>query len=82
MTTQQTSPSALQTLLALLAMLIGSAVLAVAVAYVALENMPCRWFGSAFEGGCGFGALGASAGVALIVFVIAFGCAARLYFRR
>jgi hypothetical protein len=44
----------------------------VIVGYVMMLTMPCRWFGSSFEGACGYGAMYASIGVgALITIVLA-----------
>lgn len=39
------------------------------VAYVALETLPCRWFGTGFEGACAYGVLWASIALGLSVAV-------------
>ncbi|GJJ02848.1 hypothetical protein RugamoR64_33860 [Duganella rhizosphaerae] len=69
------------TLLTLLLALVASVCIACAIVYVALDAIPCSWFGSTFEGACGFRAMmmGVAASVALsallfLVFVV-------LYFR-
>jgi hypothetical protein len=66
----------------LVAMLLISGVVTVIVTYAALEWMPCQWFGSSFEGGCGYGALWTAAGVAFLLWPLLFLGAATLYFRR
>jgi hypothetical protein len=66
----------------LVAMLLISGVVTVIATYAALEWMPCQWFGSSFEGGCGYGALWTAAGVALLLWPLLFLGAAALYFRR
>jgi hypothetical protein len=66
----------------LVAMLLLSGLVTVIVAYLALEWMPCQWFGSSFEGACGYGALWTAAGVAVLLWPLLFLGAAALYFRR
>lgn len=65
----------------LLLMFTGSALVTAAFAYAALEWewMPCR---SNFEGGCGYGAVMAVAGMSFILFPVLFVGSALLYFRR
>jgi uncharacterized membrane protein YedE/YeeE len=63
---------AIRTFLLLLASLSGSLVFGTAVAYVALETLPCHWFGTGFEGACAYGALWASIGTGLERFPIVF----------
>jgi hypothetical protein len=41
--------------------------------YVAMETLPCHWFGSNFEGACGYGVLFAAIGVGFVVLVLSFG---------
>lgn len=66
----------------LVVMLFISGVVTVIATYAALEWMPCQWFGSSFEGGCGYGALWTAAGVALLLWPLLFLGAAAWYFRR
>ena len=66
----------------LVAMLLISGVVTVIATYAALEWMPCRWFGSSFEGACGYGALWTAAGLAFLLWPLLFLGAATLYFRR
>lgn len=66
----------------LVVMLLVSGLVTVIAAYLALEWMPCKWFGSNFEGGCGYGAVWTAAGVALLLWPLLFLGAAALYFRR
>ncbi|MYM71004.1 hypothetical protein GTP56_02170 [Duganella sp. FT134W] len=66
----------------LVAMLLLSGLVTVIAAYLALEWMPCRWFGASFEGGCGYGAMWTAAGMAVLLWPLLFLGAAALYFRR
>ncbi|USX19596.1 hypothetical protein NHH82_27785 [Oxalobacteraceae bacterium OTU3REALA1] len=81
MTTQASRPSQGKTALLLVLMFIGSALVTAALAYAALEGewMPCR---SNFEGGCGYGAVMAVAGMSIILFPVLFVGSALLYFRQ
>ncbi|SEN55086.1 hypothetical protein SAMN05428959_102355 [Duganella sp. CF517] len=81
MTTQTPPPGKAKTALLLLSMFVGSALVTAALAYAALEGewMPCR---SNFEGGCGYGAVMAVAGMSVILFPVLFVGSALLYFRR
>lgn len=54
-------------MLALSALLISGA-----LGYAALHVMPCSWFGSSFEGGCGYGALYSTVAVALLLSLLLF----------
>ncbi|MCU6496223.1 hypothetical protein LPN04_00290 [Rugamonas sp. A1-17] len=49
--------SAAGTMLTLLIAFAASLGIAGAIAFFALDTMPCEWFGSSFEGGCGYGAM-------------------------
>ena len=51
----------------LLGSLIASFALGTLVAYIALEALPCHWFGTAFEGACAYGVLYTSIGIGLAV---------------
>ena len=51
----------------LLGSLIASFALGALVAYIALEALPCHWFGTAFEGACAYGVLYTSIGIGLAV---------------
>jgi hypothetical protein len=75
-------PGAARTVLIFLGMLLGAALAAAGAALAALNWLPCRWFGSAFEGGCGYGAVAASGVIATTVFLVVFGAAVALYLRR
>jgi hypothetical protein len=52
--------------------LIASFALGAPVAYIALEILPCHWFGTAFEGACADGVPWTSIGIGLAVAVFAF----------
>jgi hypothetical protein len=82
MINQGNPPGRGKTLLALLCMLIASVLVTGAAAYAALEWMPCRWFGSSFEGACGYGAVMATAMVALVLCPVLFVSLSLYYFRR
>jgi|GEM_PF-5097285 len=60
------------TVLTLLLAFAGAVCVAGAVAVVALDKMPCEWFGSSFEGGCGYGAMFASVAGGLLLCVLLF----------
>lgn len=82
MTPANNPPGAVRTVLIFLGMLLGAALAAAGAAFAALNWLPCRWFGSAFEGGCGYGAVAASGAIATTVFLVVFGAAVALYLRR
>ena len=82
MQTQQKSPSQAKTLLVLLGMFIASVLITAVIGFAALEWMPCHWFGSSFEGGCGYGAVMATLAVSMIVCPVLFVGSALLYFKR
>ena len=42
------------------------------VAYVAMGTLPCRWFGTGFEGACAYGVLWTSIGMGLTAAVVSF----------
>jgi uncharacterized membrane-anchored protein YhcB (DUF1043 family) len=63
--------------------LAASLVAGLAVGYVAMEILPCRWFGSGFEGGCAYGVLWTSVSLALAVALLSFGFLVyRIFHRR
>jgi hypothetical protein len=66
----------------LAAMLLISALVTAIAAYLALEWMPCSWFGSGFEGACGYGAVWSVAAGAFLLWPVLFLAAAAVYFRR
>jgi len=74
--------SAAGTILTLLLAFVASAGIAAAVAYFALSVMPCEWFGSSFEGGCGYGAMFASIAGGLALSVVLFLGFVVVYFKR
>lgn len=53
--------------------LAASLLAGLAVGYAAMETLPCRWFGSGFEGGCAYGVLWTSIALALAVALLSFG---------
>lgn len=74
--------SAAGTILTLLIAFAASLGIAGAIAYFALDNMPCEWFGSSFEGGCGYGAVFASIAGGLLLSVVLFLGFVVVYFKR
>jgi uncharacterized membrane protein len=82
MQTSNKSSSQARTLLVLLGMLIASVLVTAVFAYAALEWMPYRWFGSGFEGGCGYGAVMATLAASVILCPVLFIGSALLYFKR
>lgn len=42
------------------------------MAYVAVETLPCHWFGTAFEGACAYGVLWTSIALGLVAAVLSF----------
>lgn len=47
--------------------LVVSLIIALVVGYMAMETLPCRWFGSGFEGSCAYGVLWVSIGIAFVL---------------
>lgn len=62
----------MRTFFYLLASLLASIALGSLATYVAVETLPCHWFGTGFEGACAYGALFASACIGLTVLVLTF----------
>ena len=62
----------MRTFLLLLATLIASLALGVLATYIAIETLPCEWFGTSFEGACAYGALYASFAIGLLVAITLF----------
>ena len=62
----------IRTFFLLLASLVVSLVLGSVVAYVAIDTLPCHWFGTGFEGACAYGVLWASIAIGLAVAVLLF----------
>ncbi len=60
----------IRTFLLLLASLVVSLVFGSVVAFVAIETLPCHWFGTAFEGACAYGVLWASIAIGLVAAVL------------
>jgi len=56
----------------LVASLLVSLLFGAVAAYLAVETLPCRWFGTGFEGACAYGALWASIGIGLAAAVLSF----------
>ncbi|MYN16316.1 hypothetical protein GTP81_06085 [Rugamonas sp. FT107W] len=81
-----TAPLALRstagTILTLLIAFAASLGIAGAIAFFALNTMPCEWFGSSFEGGCGYGAMFASIAGGLLLSVVLFLGFVVVYFKR
>lgn len=60
-------------IVAMLLAAVASVCVSGAVAYAALETIPCSWFSSSFEGGCGYSAvMAAILGAALLSLVLFF----------
>ena len=60
----------MKNLLTMAGLALLSALATALLAFMALELMPCSWFGSASEGACGYGAVFAVMGAAPIVFLL------------
>ena len=60
----------MKNLLTIAGLALLSALATALLAFMALELMPCSWFGSASEGACGYGAVFAVMGAAPIVFLL------------
>ncbi|RFP11352.1 MULTISPECIES: hypothetical protein [unclassified Duganella] len=70
------------TLLTLLLALVASVCIAGAIAYAALDAMPCSWFGSTFEGACGYRAMMVSVVGGLALSAVLFLGFVVVYFKR
>lgn len=64
--------NAIRTFLLLLGSLLLSLILGAVVAYIAVELLPCNWFGTAFEGACAYGVFWTSIILGLIVTGLSF----------
>lgn len=62
----------IRTFLLLLASLAASLIFGSVVAFVAVETLPCHWFGTGFEGACAHGVVWASLGIGLGAAVLSF----------
>ena len=62
----------IRTFLLLLASLVVSLALGAVIAYVALDTLPCHWFGTGFEGACAMGVLWASVASGLVAATLSF----------
>lgn len=60
----------MKNLLTIAGLALLAALLTAILAFMALELMPCSWFGSHSEGACGYGAVFAVMGAAPIVFLV------------
>lgn len=60
----------LQSVLMFVALFLFSGTFFALLGYGSLEIMPCHWFGSAFEGGCGYRAILFSSVVCLVLTLI------------
>ena len=49
-----------------------SVLLGFGAGYFATAVLPCQWFGSNFEGACGYGALWAAIGIGVVVAAVSF----------
>lgn len=78
---QEKPHSKVKTAFVLLALFIGSVLATALFAYFWLEHMTCRG-SSNFEGGCGYGAVMAAAGLSLILCPVLFVGSTLLYFKR
>ena len=58
--------------LLLLASLVVSLVVGSGATYLALETLPCHWFGTGFEGACAYGAIWAAIGIGVLAAVVLF----------
>ena len=74
--------NAIRTFLFLLAALVVSLIFGLVVACVAIETLPCHWFGTGFEGACAYGALWTSIGIGLSAVVLSFAYLSYRLFRR
>jgi hypothetical protein len=63
----------IRTALLLLAYLALSVLFGFAAGYIAVTVLPCEWFGSRFEGACGYGALWVAVLIGTLVAALAFG---------
>lgn len=60
----------MKNLLTIAGLALLSALATALIAFLALELMPCSWFGSHSEGACGYGAVFAVMGAAPFVFLV------------
>ena len=60
----------MKNLLTIAGLALLSALATTFLAFMALELMPCSWFGGGSEGACGYGAVFAVMGAAPIVFLV------------
>ena len=60
----------MKNLLTIAGLALLSALATALLAFVALQVLPCSWFGGASEGACGYGAMFAVMGAAPIVFLL------------
>lgn len=78
----KTSRPAPASWLAIFGLFILAVAITAALAMVALVTMPCAWFGSSFEGGCGLGAMLATFAVAVPTCIVLFLGFLTMYLRR
>lgn len=72
----------MKTLLLLLGSLVLSLTVGAGIGALAMSTLPCRWFGTAFEGACAYGVLWASIALGLLAAVLSFGVFAYRVVRR
>lgn len=60
----------MKNLLTMAGLAVLAALATAALGFVALEVLPCSWFGSAAEGACGYGATFAVLGASPFVFLV------------
>lgn len=72
----------MKNLLTIAGLALLSALATAVLGFVALEVMPCSWFGSHAEGACGYGAVFAVMGAAPIVFLLLMVVLCIVYARR
>lgn len=70
------------TFLRLVGSLLLSLVAGAGIAAVAMSTLPCRWFGTGFEGACAYGVFWASIALGLLGAVVTFGYLAYRVVRR
>lgn len=63
----------MKTFLRLVVSLVLSLVAGAGIAWVAMMTLPCRWFGTGFEGACAYGVIWASIALGFLCAVLAFG---------
>jgi hypothetical protein len=62
-----------RTVLILFACLVASIAMGAITGYIAAVVLPCEWFGSNFEGACGYGVLWTAVGIGALTAAVAFG---------